>query len=472
VSHGDDPAKTSAVIFKNGCNNIYCRGLRIEGALSGGLYVEGGPIYVMGGKIDDGFGGPQSAPAVTIAAGSMLVLDDFYFGGMLNQFHIDVAGSLRLGKVALDGGTNSPAAINDRRAWSHINKATHPTYSAAYGGPFLPGIDLGEAQFHRYHPSVSTETPAAVYSKVHPIRQVRHLTIRANGIALGNAISVTTSLRDSHDGLYKGSFLVSNTTGVHRKILTSTATGMLVLEGIDPVATDADWSIEYCETHATPIRHASAWLDKGVALFAVVASPVTLTGVPAYISDPRDAAYGTTKIKITADALAVGRDLTGLFLVDDFPGDAYYIEYGLDAQGYVGLIYDRRTALDGAHDFRLVAGHAASAAMERTQLIRQVATDVPIAPDLSKGNQLEITVTSPGVLAISSPVRMTASPGQRIALTIINKTCSDLGEVSWAAVYKLAPWASLSRGHSRSIDFRYNGKNWIEVARTPLDVPS
>jgi hypothetical protein len=65
------------VIFRNACNNIYCQGLRIEGAHSGGIYTDGGPIYVVTGKIDDGFGGPQSTAAITVTAGGHLVLDDF-----------------------------------------------------------------------------------------------------------------------------------------------------------------------------------------------------------------------------------------------------------------------------------------------------------------------------------------------------------------------------------------------------------
>ena len=77
VTRGGDPAKTAAVIFRNACNNIYCRGLRIEGAHRGGIYTDGGPIYVVTGKIDDGFGGPQSTAAITVTAGGHLVLDDF-----------------------------------------------------------------------------------------------------------------------------------------------------------------------------------------------------------------------------------------------------------------------------------------------------------------------------------------------------------------------------------------------------------
>lgn len=359
VSGGTDPAKTSAVIFRKGCNNIYCRGLRIEGASSGGIYTDGGPIYVVTGKIDDGFGGPQTAAAVTVAPTGWLVMDHFYFGGMLNQFHIDVAGTLKLGRVFLDGGTNRPAAIYDRRAWTHINAATYPTYSTAYGGPLLPGLDLGEAEFRRYHASVNTETPAAVYSRIHPIRQVRHLVVHSTNATRDNTIDVATSLHDTHKDLYKKSFLVHNGTGAHRKILTSSVSGVLTLEGPDPVSTDADWSIEYCETHDTPIRYKNALLDRNQSLFATVAKRARLTGTPAYSSDPGDRAYGTTKIRITGGdgELTPGRDLAGLFLVSNVTRAAFYIEYGIDSRGDIGLIYDRRTSLDTAHEFSVVAGH-------------------------------------------------------------------------------------------------------------------
>jgi hypothetical protein len=472
VSPGGEPARTSAVIFKNGCNNIYCRGLRIEGALSGGIYLDGGPIYVMGGKIDDGFGRPQSAAAITIAATGVLFLDSFYFGGMLNQFHIDAAGSLRLGKVVLDGGTNSPAAINDRRAWSHINKVTHPNYSTAYGGPFLPGIDLGEAQFLRYHASVATETRAAVYSKIHPIRQVRHLAIQTNGTARGNTIGVTTSLRDAHDDLYKGSFLVRNTSGARRKILTSTAAGALVLEGIEPLAIDGNWSIEYCESHATPIRLANVWLDRGVSLFAVISNAVALTSAPEYVSEPRDAAYGTTKFKVAGSEIAPDHDLAGMFLVNNGSDEAYYIEYGVDTHGFIGVLYDRRAVLDVSHKFSIVAGHVPNSAAKGSRLVRQIATGVPVAPDLSRGDQFEITITQADPLVISSPVNGSPAPGQRITLTLINGAPAALGKITWAAAYSLAPWINPERGHNRSIDFRYDGKSWVEVARTPADVPN
>jgi hypothetical protein len=470
---GTDPAKTAAVIFTKGCNNIYCRGLRIEGAASGGIFTDGGPIYVVTGKIDDGFGGPQTAAAITVAATGYLVLEDFYLGGMLNQFHIDVAGTLNLGNVVLDGGSNCPAAINDHRAWGHVNAETFPDFSAASGGPYIPELDLGDAEFLRFHPSVNSETAAAVYSKIHPIRQVRNLAVKANAAARGNTLVVGTTLGGSHNNLYKNSFLVHNATGTRRKILTSYSGGNLLLAGMEPVTLDNDWSIEYCANHFTPIRHENVWLGPEQKLFAVVSSSVAIASASTYVAAPTDPAYGTTKFKITGNALSPGQDITGLFLVDNVTGDGYYIEYGIDTQGFIGVIYDRRATIEPTNEFSVIAGHVAAEPVFHPGLTRAVVTATGFAPDLSRGNEFEITATNARPFAVSNPINAPALlAGQRISLTVSNDTPSTLGELSWGTAYKLAPWVSPAPRHSRSIDFRYNGKNWVEVARTPQDVPN
>jgi hypothetical protein len=472
-TRGNDPAQTAAVIFTYGSNNIYCRGLRIEGALSGGIYTDGGPIYVVTGKIDDGFGGPQTAAAITVTANGSLVLEDFYIGGNQNQFHIDVAGALKLDKVTLDGGSNRPAAINDRRAWGHINPLSFPTFSSASAGPYIPGLDLGNAEFHRIHPSVNSETPAAVYSKIHPVRQVKDLTVRANGAVQGNTLIVGTTVPGSHNDLYKNSFLVHTATGTHRKILSSFVGGNLVLEGTEPLTLGGDWSIEYCENHDTPIRHENAWLAPGQSLFAVVASPVAISGTSTYITASDDSAYGTTKLQATSAGLVPGHDLTGLFLVDDTTGSAHYIEYGMDARGFIGVIYDRRAELDPSHEFSIVAGHTPKYAASRQTLTRIVASAAVIAPDLSHGSEFEISAPGPAGFTVSNPINTREScGGLRISFTVSNDSRGAMGEVTWGTAYKLAPWVSPAPGHSRSIDFRYNGKNWVEVARTPADVPN
>ena len=470
VISGDDPARTAAVIFRNGTANIYCRGLRIEGALSGGLYVDSGPNYLATGKIDNGFGGPQSAAAITVAATGTLILEDFYLGGMLNQFHIEVAGSLRLGRAALDGGSNRPAAILDRRAWTHVNAQTFPGSTPAGFGPFIPALDLGDAQFHRTHPSVASVTGAAVYSKIFPVRQVRHLALESAGTVHANTRTVGTSLRGGHADAYKNSFLVDNSTGARRKILASAGDGALVLAGAEVATAASGWSIEYCERHETPIRHESALLDSGQRLFAVVASSVTIAGPIVYVSAPADAAYGTTKLRIRDSSLSARQDLTGLFLIDNTAGGAYYIEYGLDAQGFIGILYDRRNLLRVTSEFSIVAGYVGNRWAPASSLTRIAAAGGTVTPDPAVASDFEISVTNSAPLTIANP--SAANPSGRITLTVVNDTHGSLGEVIWGSAYRLARWANPAPGHSHSIEFRYNGRNWVEVNRTPADVPN
>ena len=62
--------------------------------------------------------------------------------------------------------------------------------------------------------------------------------------------------------------------------------------------------------------------------------------------------------------------------------------------------------------------------------------------------------------------------GKRITVMIRNVSGGTLGAVGWNSVFKMAPWTQPANANSRSIDFRYDGVNWIEVSRTPADVPT
>jgi len=514
-----DPARGASVIFRNGCNNIYCRGLRIEGALSGGLYIDGSPIYVVTGKIDDGFGTPQTAPAITITADGFLVVDDFYLGGMRDQFHIDIAGSVRLGNVLLDGGTNRPAAINDRRAWRHLNAQTFPHAAETFFGPYLPLLDLGTAQFRRSHASVGTVTPAAIYSRIHPLRQVENLTTLANGSAADNTIRVSTTLRRPHGDLFKNSFLVHNATGTaarpiagaRRRILRSFNDGTLLLQGSQPVILDGDWSVEYCASHCTPLRHRNAVLDRDQSLFARVAQSLTISGPLIYVSAPGDPAYGTTKLRLQGADLSHGQDLRGLYLTDNATGEPFYIQYGLDSRDAIGVIYDRRGALRSEHTFSVVAGYAADVEVrgdvatwhfagkqhraalrelseagyepeqaplwdflwpeQGSSLERIAVTTSSVLIDLSRGSEFELTVANAADFLILNPSAELVPAGQRLTITIRNISATALGTVTWDNAYRLAPWLSPASARSRSIEFRFDGHRWIEIARTPADVP-
>ena len=79
-----------------------------------------------------------------------------------------------------------------------------------------------------------------------------------------------------------------------------------------------------------------------------------------------------------------------------------------------------------------------------------------------------ITPTDGRTFAINAPL----SPmiGRRITVTIRNRV-GTLGAVAWDPRFKLSAWTQPIGGASRSIDFSCDGANWIEVARTPADVP-
>jgi hypothetical protein len=90
--------------------------------------------------------------------------------------------------------------------------------------------------------------------------------------------------------------------------------------------------------------------------------------------------------------------------------------------------------------------------------------------DASTGNLFPITATNATAFTINAPTN--PATGQRITFTIRNTSGGALGVATWDAVFKMAAWTQPATANSRSIDFTYDGTNWIEVARTAADVPN
>lgn len=59
-----------------------------------------------------------------------------------------------------------------------------------------------------------------------------------------------------------------------------------------------------------------------------------------------------------------------------------------------------------------------------------------------------------------------------ITITIKNTSVGALGALNWDPIYKLSFWVQPAAGYNRSITFYYNGTSWIELSRTPADVPN
>jgi hypothetical protein len=146
-----------------------------------------------------------------------------------------------------------------------------------------------------------------------------------------------------------------------------------------------------------------------------------------------------------------------------------------DAAGTFGL---RGAASASGVTFKLnVAGSdvlsASGSAVTPKKLIqtRQGLTyGATVSVDANAGNSFWVTATNGTGFTVANPTN--ASAGQRITIRVRNTSGGALGTLTWDTAYRLAAWTQPADGYSRAIDFEYNGTSWIEVSRTPADVPN
>lgn len=92
-----------------------------------------------------------------------------------------------------------------------------------------------------------------------------------------------------------------------------------------------------------------------------------------------------------------------------------------------------------------------------------------ITIDTSIGSIFDVIATTAIASAVGAPV--SANAGFRITIKIKNASGGALG-TTWNAVYKLSAWTDPANGFSRSIDFVYDGTNWVQVSQTGVNVPN
>jgi hypothetical protein len=93
-----------------------------------------------------------------------------------------------------------------------------------------------------------------------------------------------------------------------------------------------------------------------------------------------------------------------------------------------------------------------------------------VAIPANQANEFSTNANDGSAFTVAAPTNGVS--GQRITIRIRNTSGGALGAVTWDAVYKLAAWTSPASGQSRSVDFTFDGTNWIETGRTPADVPN
>jgi hypothetical protein len=94
---------------------------------------------------------------------------------------------------------------------------------------------------------------------------------------------------------------------------------------------------------------------------------------------------------------------------------------------------------------------------------------IALFPGVSNG-QWTITASNGTAFTINAPTN--PSHGQIVTLTIRNASGGALGVITWNAVFKMSAWTNPANGQSRSITFRYDKTNWVQVGQTGVDVPN
>jgi hypothetical protein len=131
------------------------------------------------------------------------------------------------------------------------------------------------------------------------------------------------------------------------------------------------------------------------------------------------------------------------------------------------------TAADATYDIG-----TAGAARPRNSYISggyfgEVATvtySASMTPDVSLGNMQSITANNGTAFTINAPTG--AVRGCFMTITIKNTSGGALGVITWNAVFKMTAFTSPATGFNRSIEFYYDGTNWIEKTRSAADVPN
>lgn len=98
-------------------------------------------------------------------------------------------------------------------------------------------------------------------------------------------------------------------------------------------------------------------------------------------------------------------------------------------------------------------------------------TGSPITIDASLSDHFEcVALAGASPTTINSPTN--GYTGQEVCIKVKNSSGGALPAIAWGAAYKMAAFAAPATGNSRSFYFKYDGTNWIEVSRTPGDVPN
>jgi hypothetical protein len=92
-----------------------------------------------------------------------------------------------------------------------------------------------------------------------------------------------------------------------------------------------------------------------------------------------------------------------------------------------------------------------------------------VTPNAYAGRHQTINVTTNGAFRVNAPT--IPRPGYRLTLDIKISSGGAMGAITWNAAFKLAgSFINPANTLRRTIDFYYDGTNWIEQSRAAADI--
>jgi hypothetical protein len=249
-------------------------------------------------------------------------------------------------------------------------------------------------------------------------------------------INTTMILNGGFSAPSSGWELVANETGAVRWISAQTVTDAPLVAGQPNVicfGQDSSIASQYMKVNMRPLARST-----GSVLVPLPAQPLKI---------------GTHFDNV----LGFDGTIHEIWISSSLPG-------GLSAAFYGPELWDEYFAYLTQRAFARMRTPVASA----SQVVFQATCNLHLA---SVGQLLEIVATSNAAFAPAVPTGAIRA-GQTFTLRIKNTSGGALTFSGFPASFKLAAWTSPANGFSRSITFQFDGTSWIEVGRTPADVPN
>jgi hypothetical protein len=287
-------------------------------------------------------------------------------------------------------------------------------------------------------------------------------TIQVIGGAIRTAITKGCVVTSGYSVRFTGTVFESNT---HEGLFVQTASGRL----IEDLLVDGDsWFEDNYHAH----------VDTGIQVYSAIVNGTTASATAIF----RDVRFSQGGILSDRKSLQINKASVTLDNVRAYFGFAAEITV-VNALSYVQVIGDIADRCgrfisnpDGAQVVTPVFnpiidnGDGTSKVQSSVNTFVSVAYSTSMTVNSAAGDQFTISATNGTAFAINAP----SNPllGRRITFIIRNASGGALGVATWNAVFKLSAWTQPANANSRSITFRYDAVNWVELNRTTVDVPN